>query len=311
MKKMLLIPLFAIFSSSFAQVYHPIPTDSVWWVEKYQQSGLSSCLANYYNYIYPTSPSVSLGGNIYTEFRCNGQVEYTPIGPPPHFCPSNYTLTNEFYAYLRNDSVNNKVFIYDTNHTNQEQLLYNFNLSIGDTIVPYGMTNMALCTGNVITVINSDSISIGGAYRNRFELDYAGLSFPIYLIEGIGSNLGLVHTVYCPFEETTELICYHYKEFEYGNVGSNYCTQTLQVDEHIQSTETYINRTGPDHFQVTNPYTSQINLHCYDMLGKLIFSKSILQSEDLSFSEVSGGIYVMFIEYNGQKLKPNKFLISH
>ena len=313
MKKLYFVILFAISSGSFAQVYHPIPTDSVWWVETSQGPYMGSlCIQTISTYIYPLG-SANIHGQEYTKFHSRSVIQFMYFGSPPSTCPpQDGYYSDGVYAFIRNDSINKKVYMYDSSSTHADILLYDFDITIGDTITLFSGNNQFGCPYDTFTVANFDSVDIGGEYRKQYEI-YSPTAMwgPIYLIEGIGSNLGFAFNNYCPFEYTSQLLCYHYKQFEYGNVGSTYCTQALQVDEHIQSTETYLIRTGPDHFQITNPYTSQINLHCYDILGKLIFSKSILQSEELSFSEVSSGVYVMYIEYNGQKLKPNKFLISH
>jgi len=82
------------------------------------------------------------------------------------YCNGNNALcsTSTYYSYffcgIRDDTVSRKSYINDG--TNPEELFYNFNLNVNDTV------RNRFCPGYVITAV--DSIIIGGSYRKVYQL---------------------------------------------------------------------------------------------------------------------------------------------
>lgn len=97
------------------------------------------------------------------------------------------TLTSTYstyYAALREE--NKKVYTI-FNGSSAEYLLYDFNLSVGDTI----HYNYSGTFARVLASIDS-VLLLDGAYRKRFNFNGAGSSAgPDVVIEGIGSNVGV------------------------------------------------------------------------------------------------------------------------
>lgn len=316
MRKLLFVFIGLMFTmNGFSQAYHPIPTDSVWWVELHSGlygGGGSPCVQSNYDYIYAAGNTV-IQGSSYTEFRARTVIEYDYFGPPPSFCPPNNDLVpDHLYAFIRNDSVNKKVLLYDSSGTHSDIVLYDFDMLIGDTIAPPGNGYGYPCMGDTFTVVNIDSVSVGGEYRKRYEITSSnGPWYPIYLIEGIGSNYGFAFNLYCPFEYTSNLLCYHYKQFEYGDVSSSYCTSTLNIENNIPDALSFVKRSGADQFDILNSNHQEINIECYDMTGKYVLGKSFQESGSLDLSSQSTGIYLMYLKVDGQLVKPYKFIVTH
>jgi hypothetical protein len=317
MKKTLYLFVGLMFTlKGYNQTYHPIPTDSVWWAEEYTDLSNSQCIGHYYKSIYPADTNVVIQGKTYTEFRTGGVAIFTPIGPPPNTCPTNYSMGNGTYAFIRNDVPNKKVYLYDTNFTHQEILLYDFDITLGDTIIPasglaFSSSDGILCPTETFVVDSIDSVDIGGVYRKRFQIGYNSGWQSFSLIEGIGSNLGLANIIYCPFEYTTKFICYHYKDFLYAPNGNSYCSNSLAINEQSITTHNYVIKTGDCFFEIKNPEFANVNITCYDMLGKQVWNQHFTETGYLNLTETPAGVYIMYIEVNGQSMQPYKFVIGH
>jgi hypothetical protein len=317
MKKLYFVILFAISSGSFAQVYHPIPTDSVYWVE--QEQGLDNmfnCYFTTYKCIYPTG-NVVIQGNTYTEYRCNSITNYYAIMPPGFGCSPNYSQTNILYTFLRNDTIEQKVYAYDSLGNHQDVLIFDFSVNIGDTVYPVSLFNGAIysCAYDTFLVSAINYIDIGGELREKISLNKTtNTSDTTLLIEGIGSNFGLAYSVYCPFEFTTQLVCFDNNNLHYSPPGmgnNSYCTRNLAIEDNDNLLKQFIFPISNNHYLIQNEENNSIKIICYDMLGKFILEKSFSESGYLYFSETSSGVYIMYIEYNGQTVKPYKFIVNN
>jgi hypothetical protein len=123
------------------------------------------------------------------------------------------------YAYIREDS--GRVYAYGKNLQAQfysdlgsgEYLLYDFNLSKGDTILLYRDSYPDFPTyfvGCLCVVGDVDSIVVEGEYLKRLQIkrcDYGYDEVIEYWIEGIGSTIDLIRSA-CGFHEMHyELLC--------------------------------------------------------------------------------------------------------
>ncbi len=305
-----------LLATGFPQVYHPIPTDSVYWVETEQGLDGGNCQYNTYRCIYPVG-NVTINSYLYTEYRWSGFTSYIDIMWPWTDCPGTQNISDFFYAYIRNDSINKKVYLYDSLQSHQDILLYDFSKTVGDTLYPvnanYGGLN--ICTGDTFVVMIEDSIDIGGEYRRRLVLNkpaFTGDS--ISMIEGIGSNLGFAFNIYCPFEQISGLVCFNYKTFSYSppsQAGSPYCSRTLNIESEVLNDHGFIQLVSTNNYYINNPENNSIQISCYDVLGKFMLEKTLQESGYLDFTEIPSGIYFMDIIYNGQSIKPYKFIVGH
>ncbi len=113
----------------------------------------------------------------------------------------NYT---DYVGAIRNDYLGKKVFIVPS-ISNQELLMYDFNINIGDSIITGN--------GNKFVCFSIDSVLISGAYERRFNLYIlnSGLSFYDQWIYGIGSSqllYGPVDGLFSGFENIYNLQCF-------------------------------------------------------------------------------------------------------
>jgi Secretion system C-terminal sorting domain len=96
-----------------------------------------------------------------------------------------------------------------------ETLLYDFSLSIGDTLTStynYGDNN---------TILDIDSVLVGSNYHKRFllgQMGWNGNTTPdttYAIIEGVGSTTGFLGMIVRPFENFTTLECFTHDTQQY------------------------------------------------------------------------------------------------
>lgn len=174
MKKNLLLILTAVTFSATAQtsVYHPFPDSNSVWNYHY----VLNCIQGYADEYY----SLTISGDT----TISAQLYHKLFIP---YVQSFSTGTCEFHSVgykgaFREDTLNRKVFFIPPSQST-EQLLYDFNMQVGDTINGY------LGYFGLPSIIQSiDSILVGGTYRKRWNLTCYG----IQVIEGIGNTYGLI-----------------------------------------------------------------------------------------------------------------------
>jgi hypothetical protein len=93
-------------------------------------------------------------------------------------------MTTGYKGAIREDTLLRMIFFVPQSDTT-EQLLYDFNMQVGDTVQGY---LRGYLQPGFDTVIAIDSVLIGQDYRKRW---YINNSYSIYIIEGIGSTYGL------------------------------------------------------------------------------------------------------------------------
>ena len=91
-----------------------------------------------------------------------------------------------------------KVYFRDLGHNGeQRQLLYDFNLNVGDEFIVGGYYKFS--------VVSIDRILVGNEYRKRYNFDFKREDYPGYpghsfsVVEGIGCTESFFHTINDPF----------------------------------------------------------------------------------------------------------------
>ncbi len=150
------------------EVYFPFPDSNAVWNFHYISYGFPGEMADY---------SITMAGDT----TMNNAVYHKLIVPYFHAVPPD--VLPAYKGAIRQEVANKKVFIIPPGEM-AEQLLYDFNLQVGDTvrgyIERYGVKDI---------VQTIDSVMVGNSYRNRW---FINPSYNIYFIEGIGSTYGLV-----------------------------------------------------------------------------------------------------------------------
>jgi hypothetical protein len=163
------------------------------------------CIQQESKYYYLAGDTI-INSNTYKQVFKNGQGTYTWMAPPPVGCSGTYAYTDTTPAYFLR-SAGQQMFLRQPADTS-EYLLYDFNLSVGDTL-PVTFNNPQ----SNIYVSGIDSIYTPYGYRKRFTL--SGNTSAQYLIEGIGSTNGLVEPVSVVLECGYSLTCYSLNDTTY------------------------------------------------------------------------------------------------
>ncbi len=169
----------------------------------------------------------------------------------------------------------------DSIDMSSEVLLYDFNLSVGDSFFVYrvnyvGSVTLADGLPRKRIELSTDSIHNGSSWYDWMEW-----------IEGIGSTEGLIEGGCLMFENETSLSCYADSTVRYpvGCLGvSNKSTEqtpswTIYPNPANSEIKLNLTRSGPAELVIKN------------MLGEAILSKRVTESATINVEELAPGLY--------------------
>ena len=253
MKKIYIIILFAfVFFSADAQtnVYHPFPDSNAYW-------------NSYKSWMVNSNPPVGVdviiwdwivGDTVIGSFTYKKIKEYT-------YCQNNAATTLGLAALLRQDSIQKKVFLFNGHG---DTLLYDFNLSVGDTI-PKWYINTTYPQNKISSI---DSILIGTTYRKRFNISMGGCCGPQSLIEGIGSTMGLFLPLDQGVEHGSTLQCFsHNGQTLYPN-STGSCNFDVGINNIIHQNDFSISPNPTSGiFNVQMSKFENVQMEIYNVMG--------------------------------------------
>lgn len=200
---------------------------------------------------------------------------------------NNTTYTNIKYIGLcREDTALKKVFV-TTFADTTEDVLYDYNLEIGDTFT-YRFLQQHEPPAGVVTKI--DSIAINAVYHKIWKLE----NLPPYLynatlVEGIGL------LIWSTFEHSRSTVCFHNK----GNmitvdqyISQSTCMLAVNDKNNLQNTPICPNPANR-HSVISFPFPIQSgNLTITDMSGKILSRKSINNQSEITIGDLpANGLY--------------------
>jgi hypothetical protein len=280
MKKFVLALFLFVHSFAFSQawVYHPFPTTTAVWKTEHDNVGNTEVsVTKMYG-------DTTFSGHAYKKlFSWNG-------------------FTQSYEGAIRQDIPNKKVYVLNT--AGAERLLYNFNLSVGDTL--WNISSVA----DTFYVTEADSVYVGQWYHKRYKI---GTTNPVTLgadlIEGVGSSVGLDSRYELNFENHYSLLCFTtdnnprlypapgyslYPEQCTLNMGIN----ELEEDNLIQIAPNPVK----DNTTITVACTDGYKIEVLNSTGQVILQQNISGSisKTIDFSSFGSGIYfVRLINSNG------------
>jgi len=288
MKKIILTVIKTILVFTvIGQTYHPLIRPNTFWDEVHGDGSLF-CLASGGDRYYFQGDTIILG-NQYKQIRAFPMVDI--YNSPGMICWPYYVDVNTNYlsfGLLREDTIAKKVYVFDLGN-NADDLLYDFNLTIGDTLhsAYAGM-------GNDLVIVNkSDTTLLNGAIRKVFYLNNNE-----YYIESIGGSQGLFYPIqqgigfweelHGVIEDTTVI---------WGNrveiLGINEIKNNANFEIFPSSV------TSEFHLKVLGQIKSPINLTIYDLQGKALMYFVIKQNvTSINVEELPQGIYEINVTGN-------------
>lgn len=257
-----ILGLFAIIDIQ-SQTYVPFPIDSAAWKVNYnyQADGWHS---------------------ITSKFFLNGDTAINDISYSKLFYldDADNNINNGIYLGGIREDLTKKVYFNgklpdfylgqcEVYPVNTDILLYDFNVNIGDTL----FKNRNTC--EVATINSIDSVIHNDSYRKRYEIRVGSTLNDYSIIEGIGSDKGLLYPLYYWFEWSWELLCF---DDNFLTATSNNCflTGIKQVKNNDFYVKIYPNPIT-ENTKITLPksYESEIQIQILNLQGKTIYSSTI------------------------------------
>ena len=292
MKTSLLLMLLTI--APFVQAQNYLQPGSQWRINGVGLSMVNPCYYTERFVCEITGDSLVLGQTYKKIFHHGIKTEAPTMPDPNSNCAAPETF-NKLYALIRQEGL--KLYIFNGS---EDQLLYDFDLQVGDTL-PLSFNNFA----NDITVDSITTLQVGSETRKVFYLSQQ--TEVTMIIEGIGHNWGLIGTMQ-PFEfYETELECYAINDTAYYPSLGAPCELNVALEE-LEATvalNAYPNPTNEKILIETGSLSTVQTLHLVDLFGVNCLVENTYQLIDdaisLDLTKLATGIYVVQImDSNGK-----------
>jgi hypothetical protein len=290
MNKQVFVLVFTFLAvTSFSQSYRPLPANNGKWCIEYN------------NHIIPPPPwwYTNYWETYYDGDTVIQSLTYKRITKTEYdiFCLSEIVNGPEYIGAIRDDTINRKVYLVPPGQE-IEELIYDFNLSVGDTLYSY------LNWYDPIVIEYVDSVIVGQTYFKRLGFPY-GLGS---IIEGIGSETGLLEEL-TAFEGGSNLCALFVDSALYYPEDSCYLMTdtclTLNI-ENPHMSENFLEifpNPAQDYFlirTVNGKNISGLRYQIYNSAGTVVLSGSILDQVAVNISTLSPGIYLIRLTDNNQ-----------
>lgn len=254
---------------------------------QWNPGGVEHCLSNeQFNYFIDGDSIV--GDTAYKKLRKKGELEvywYWWEQPPAWNCPVGITSYNDPAAALIRQEGSR---LYFRDYWNPDQLLYDFDLQVGDTLPESYFTQ-----DNVVIVTQRDTIEVGPYSRIRLELNDGA----DHLIEGIGGDHGLLGLFGDPgFGPFCGLSCFGYGDTAYYPETGPDCDLRLAIAEQHKDNSRLPAWPNPTSASVTvAPPLGSKTLELVDPLGRtqLLLHAPFRATVEVDLRGVNPGVFVM------------------
>jgi hypothetical protein len=211
---------------------------------------------------------------------------------------SRYPLYNWYFddCFIREDT--QRVYLLD--EYNQEKIIYDFSLDVGDTIRLQNMFNQE----NDWIVYEIDSIEIEGIFRKQIHLGLDGYCCDDKWIEGIGSILGLTTSGNIVYDFATQLLCAKRdSQIIYSN--PDYDTCYIYYVYEFNGIRDVNTQTNKQLFKLSqNPVFNELLIYSdleiyeyqlFDISGRLINSGQLHKNSIIDINKLTKGFYIMVL----------------
>jgi hypothetical protein len=300
--------LFLLFPALLeAQTPWNIPFDSTSrWSVKESYALDPSCVTSIY-YVYFIEGDTLLANRTYKKLYYNSKLENTYFGtyPYPQYCMicntnacsgPQYQL-HRYAGALRDSAL--KVFFFPATYT-AEQVLYDFDLDLGDTLP------RTLVYDSTYRVARLDTVQIGTQQRRRFFcVNDCGWPDTNTIIEGIGQEQGPITPMICFFEDIWELECYSEGGFTvYTAPNTPDCNLLVgTAGDQAQSEPGLIIFPNPvqGRLNISLPGVFNGRVNIYNLLSQQVDSRAYT-GLPVDVSSLDAGIYLLEFETGSKRL---------
>lgn len=291
MNKLLFLSLlFANLSNLLcAQTNVYFQNNPVWMVEHRDFPG-SSCSGTQFDINYVVQGDTIINSLTYKKVKESQYLTYFSSNCTP--IANSTTIYPQPTFFLRSD--NRQMFVRFPADT-AEYLLYDFNLSLGDTLPQTYTNNPAQISGLVYTVVSIDSFLTPNGYMRSFALQ-GGLGDDT-LFEGIGSTGGLIESIY-----PLLLSGYHYLRcYSMNGNGIWPVTQTGSCDLQLGIQQQIAEREKVAVYP--QPFTTQTQIRLPQSVSRAVFNVYAFDGSCVHTEQVSGAQ----IEFRNENLTPGVY----
>lgn len=304
MKELILLTFLFFAKLGFSQTYQytPFPdSNAIWTMNGYWLDG--SHQPHYSNF----------------QYYLNGDTIYNGAKWSKVYYRGTYQYYDQFQAgingILRNDTTNKIIYYKRFGVVDNDSILYNFTLNLGDTIPDNWYTIDYDYIGEYFYIYDIDTILINNAYRRVFYLKDNTAVLNEILIEGIGSSQGFNTILQVPFEDDVVLSCFSQNDTTlWPNIIYEPC-------EFISS----INEAGiPDENAILitpNPFTDKIVVHrtsgiiwqhptvqVINILGQTLLEMKFQSDMEITTSQFPNGFYIVIVYDNNRVVSLRKII---
>lgn len=282
-KQLLIIILISLLNTAQSQDYIPlVDEEKTWAVGTINSSLICEFSSNPERYFFMGDTVInSISYKKVYAFSSTSIPGYNPPYCEPFLVDTVYHPTNIF---IREDISMQQVFKYDPD-TNEEELLFDFSLNVGDTL-------NELIVDSIYLITTPD-----GVERRYFEL---GEYDEVYMIEGIGGNQGPFEAPRVYFEFYHMLMCVKQNSLK---IFGDWCNDLLTVETQTMRPEEISYYPNP----VTNIVTIEVpgkftkyNVQVFDSFGKLILEEHFEGGQiNLNLKGEPSGLYLIKVLANG------------
>jgi len=311
MKKLLLIAFLSLnlcfitgnqVSAQNKQPYQPLLVENAHWVVGFYSTE-NPPWAPFQMYQYLISGDSVLNGNQYKKLYYRDLDDVDP----------EYILSEGLCGLMREDTLNRKVYaitFYNAGWclVNEEFQLYDFDVEVGDT------TTFLCLVGSQLVFNQVEYEYIFNKERKLFRLNDS----EEYLIEGVGTNYGLLEWGYFVKRNEPESKGSYYEL-------ANYCIGTdeecgyfwVGIEEREKPVKLKVSPVPAKemvNFEFGNIQSLQQAQHrCYDVFGNLLHSEVVVPGQKevvLDISSWPSGMYVAVFYSNGGVVGKSKFVVE-
>ena len=294
-----------------AQNYHPFPDSSaIWRIETTVSSDPDPTFV-FHHSVFISGDTLINGNTYHNLYKSNITASDT--------LASNYVgaireINKKVHLHLDSLAAYNiaNTFFFcngpDTSVLNKDLLLYDFNVTIGDTILYDYLDSIK------IEITSIDSILIQNQYRKRYHYNFLwtgnypycnGLLWSYnYYIESIGSPLGVFGHLGMYFENHSELLCFEDTEIAYPD--SLACYNAVGINDATMkenSVAVYPNPNNGSFEMVLDTPFQEAKLTIFDITGKVIVEQKITQNNtQLNLLSHPKGMYFYQVLTDGKQV---------
>jgi len=275
--------------------YKPFPESiGTYWTDFEDVNGLQQS----YHYQYQITKDTLINSKVYQKLQRTTRHEIYHSG-------SNVSYSKETFGYLRNDSLNKKVYVRLKDSTS-DVLFYDFDLQVGDTL-------KGTFFNNSTTILNYNQVDSIGFIRissNLHRVFFFNRNCNTdTLIEGVGWNTGaFMESIPCFLAATYDLECLSVNGNSYYPDSSYSCDLITGIkDNRLLIQDRTIVFPNPIHetFQIDSPIAFE-NIQLYNNKGQMI--KSLSPKKKYWSLDVTSGIYFLRFETKDGQLFHKKIM---